>query len=651
MQRTLGGDRLGSGKKMKVEMKNYERSTHDLSHIWKSTVAPGTLVPFFKQVGLPGDTWDIDLDAMALTLPTIGPLFGSYKLQCDMFMCPMRLYNSWLHNNKINIGMKMNTVLLPKYQVGVLPTPSGTENIDISQVNPSALLAYLGVRGFGINSFGDEAIPRLFQAIPLLAYWEIYRDYYSNKQEEIGAYIGSEITSMLGVLDTTTRWVQTYGVFTTDIPYYPNAVSALSIGSFAEFQLVISLIIATAIDLNDIMINTLERGWIQLGSLDIISNTVVGTSLTLVIRNNLTTTLSITSWNYLNGDNSYNVVPQIQTFPLSHIDDMKDTILQTAGSLQFLINEVDSAPYNDCINTTTTIIPQQGLALKTYQSDKFNNWVQTEWIDGTGGVNELSSIDVSGGTLNIDSIILGRKVYNLFMRIAVSGGTYDDWLDVVYTNERYGKPESPVFVGGISKEINFQAVVSLADSNNQPLGTLAGRGVMNGGKKGGMITIKCNEPCYLMGIASITPRLDYSQGNDWDSWLNTIDDLHKPELDQIGFEDLIAEQMYWITTSFDGSVWSQMAVGKQPAWINYMTEVNKTFGNFAISTSEMFMTLNRRYENDGTLESFDLTTYIEPTKFNFIFAQTNLTAQNFWLQIAINAIARRKMSAKQMPNL
>ena len=40
----------------------------------------------------------------------------------------------------------------------------------------------------------------------------------------------------------------------------------------------------------------------------------------------------------------------------------------------------------------------------------------------------------------------------------------------------------------------------------EPLGSLAGRG-FNRGKKGGKIVIKCNEPCYIIGIASITPNL------------------------------------------------------------------------------------------------------------------------------------------------
>ena len=57
MLKTLGGDRLGAGKKMKVELHNYERSTHDLGYIWRSTMSAGTLVPFMTQVALPGDAF------------------------------------------------------------------------------------------------------------------------------------------------------------------------------------------------------------------------------------------------------------------------------------------------------------------------------------------------------------------------------------------------------------------------------------------------------------------------------------------------------------------------------------------------------------------------------------------------------------------
>ena len=62
-----------------------------------------------------------------------------------------------------------------------------------------------------------------------------------------------------------------------------------------------------------------------------------------------------------------------------------------------------------------------------------------------------------------------------------------------------------------------------------------------------------------------------------------------------------------------------------------MTNINKTFGNFAVNANEAFMVLNRNYELDpnGTVGNTliaDLTTYIDPVKYNYIFAETNLDA-------------------------
>ena len=56
------------------------------------------------------------------------------------------------------------------------------------------------------------------------------------------------------------------------------------------------------------------------------------------------------------------------------------------------------------------------------------------------------------------------------------------------------------------------------------------------------MTIDIDEPSYIMGIASLTPRVDYSNGTKFDMNLKTLDDLHKPQLDGIGFQDLITTQ-------------------------------------------------------------------------------------------------------------
>ena len=131
----------------------------------------------------------------------------------------------------------------------------------------------------------------------------------------------------------------------------------------------------------------------------------------------------------------------------------------------------------------------------------------------------------------------------------------------------------------------------------------------------------------------------------------TWDDFHKPILDGIGFQDLITDQMDFRDTQVDenDNIIFKSA-GKQPAWINYQTNVNVVKGNFALEDQQMFMVLNRRYEaNEFGIT--DLTTYIDPSKFNHVFAYTRRDAQNFWAQIKLDITARRKMSAKLIPNL
>ena len=82
-----------------------------------------------------------------------------------------------------------------------------------------------------------------------------------------------------------------------------------------------------------------------------------------------------------------------------------------------------------------------------------------------------------------------------------------------------------------------------------------------------------------MGLMAITPMIDYSQGNDFDLNLQTIDDLHKPALDGIGYQDLIQEQMVGETSVYDGASTlnslKHLAANKTVAWIDYMTNYHR----------------------------------------------------------------------------
>ena len=190
METTIGGGRLGSGNKQELSYKNYERSTHDLSYLWRSSMSSGTLVPFMNKLAMPGDNLRIELNTEVMTLPTVGPLFGSYKVQLDVFEIPLRLYNAKLHMNKIGIGMDMGNIFLPQIRLLTNNHANYKQTFDDNeQVNPSSLMKYLGISGLGKILGNANPATRDFNATPLLAYWDIYKNYYSNKQEEVGYFV------------------------------------------------------------------------------------------------------------------------------------------------------------------------------------------------------------------------------------------------------------------------------------------------------------------------------------------------------------------------------------------------------------------------------------------------------------------------------
>ncbi|AXF52699.1 MAG: major capsid protein [Microviridae sp.] len=666
LTKSIGKNTLGGGKKMEVDLKTYNRSTHDLSFAWRNTQSVGTLVPFMCEVGLPADTWDIELNSEVLTHPTVGPLFGSFKWQLDVFTCPIRLYNSKLHNNALNIGLDMSKVKLPKFEVTI-----GKKYNDTTQINPSCLLAYLGRRGYGYTD--QESAKMKFNATPIIAYYDIFKNYYANKQEENFKVIASKILNFRQSY-TDSQFVRVNETYELQNEEFNDGFDGLDNNNIRSGQIniyynitwnvgggteTISNSINTTIgDINDGV--AIDNNIHLQGTIEYLGSETMQTNLT-VTSTKLNGTIKTFNAFIIECKNS--TIITLKDYPLTSIDNVRDAIL--GNKTEYIANDAVSG--EDYLKNITEVYTRQdnenvihyeynsgnalcGLALKTYQSDIFNNWINTEWIDGENGINAITAIDTTAGNFTLDTLNLSKKVYDMLNRIAVSGGTYQDWIETVYTNNYLQREETPVYQGGLSDEIVFQEVISNSAAEDEPLGSLAGRGKLQGKKKGGSLHIKINEPCYIIGICSITPRVDYCQGNRYDTDFDTLNDLHKPALDGIGFQDLNTDKMHWKGYKIDatGKI-TRQSVGKQPAWLDYMTNYNKTFGNFAIEDNEAFMCLNRLYtEKNGNI---NVSTYIEPTKYNYIFADTSLDAMNFWAQIGVGATVRRMISAKTIPNL
>lgn len=681
MKKTLGGDRIRSESKMEVYLPNFGRSSHNVGKIIRTSQACGTIVPYWCQIGMDGTTFYIDITTKVKTLPTTGPVFGSFKHQIDVFVIPIRLYIAALHNNALGVGLNMSKVLLPQFQVYTANTSIYENDTNRGHVNPSSLLSYIGIKGFGRSEVNQYL--RRFPAIFNLAYWDIFKNYYANKQEE-KAYVITGVDHIWKTIKIGdgVKWDVTWNNNTA--PIYPvTPTSQKPVFIKLEFEEKISPEIVNEIQFltNNPYIPTIEsNGITKLGDTFVFERTDPeapgirepknprkATDVYMyAIKKPIKFAYKITT----SGENLItmpdNQKIKLTEFPLKNIDDERTAILAAPSSSAYIV-ENTKMPYKAA--TATLELPnhdrsttyhssyawfsQAGLAVKTYLSDRFNNWLNTEWIDGTtGGINAITAVDVSDGKLTMDALILQKKIFNMLNRVAITDGTYQAWREATYGIRSTTLPESPIFCGGMQSEIAFDEIVSNSATDEEPLGTLAGRGVATMYKSGRGLKIKCTEPSMIMALGSITPRIDYSQGNKWWTRLQNMDDFHKPTLDAIGFQELIAEEAAaWSTETTENYTHTYQSLGKQPSWIEYTTDVNETYGEFAAGMPLAFMCLNRIYEEkaDGSIKN--ASTYIDPTIYNSIFAEARLSSQNFWVQVAFDVTARRVMSAKQIPNL
>lgn len=680
MKKTLGGDRLRSESKMEVYLPNFGRSSHNVGKIIRTSQACGTIVPYWCQIGLDGTTFYIDITTKVKTLPTTGPVFGSFKHQIDVFVIPIRLYIAALHNNALGVGLNMSKVLLPCFQAMSANTSIYDNDTNRGQVNPSSLLSYLGIKGFGFSAVNQYM--RRFPAIFNLAYWDIFKNYYANKQEE-NAYVITgvdHIWKKLSIGDGVS-WIKTWTDNMSEI-YKIEATAEKPKYIRLEFEENISPEEVNEIQFltNDPNLALAANRLTKLGDAFIFERTDPE-ALGIKEPDNPKKATKVYTYKvkkiiqlaYNKGASGKQLITmpdnqkiKLTPFPLKNIDDERTFILAAASTSVYTLNP-HKMPYAAAIapielpnyDRTKTYVSsnawysQAGLAVKTYLSDRFNNWLNTEWIDGTtGGINAITAVDVADGKLTMDALILQKKIFNMLNRVAITDGTYQAWREATYGIRSATLPESPIFCGGMQSEIAFDEIVSNAATDEEPLGTLAGRGVATMYKSGRGLKIKCTEPSMIMALGSITPRVDYSQGNKWWTRLESMDDFHKPTLDAIGFQELITEEAAaWNTEISEDYNCIYSSLGKQPSWIEYTTDVNETYGEFAAGMPLAFMCLNRVYEENSDHTIGNASTYIDPTIYNSIFAESRLSSQNFWVQVAFDVTARRVMSAKQIPNL
>ncbi len=189
-------------------------------------------------------------------------------------------------------------------------------------------------------------------------------------------------------------------------------------------------------------------------------------------------------------------------------------------------------------------------------------------------------------------------------------------------------------------------------------------------------------------LNGVTPLVDWQIGTSANSrfgstWLTddnvlTTDDIAFRTIKGLTPDNISRVPLRYPNLELDED-WQDEVVGRQVAWAEYMADVNRSRGFFAKDGSLSYWTLNRSFTLDSLIEQAvwynvsladmegtveysllgvrsvgeepSYTTYVLPSKWNDIFAQTDSYAQNFRQYLKLDVFAKRAIPKRQFPHM
>lgn len=307
-----------------------------------------------------------------------------------------------------------------------------------------------------------------------------------------------------------------------------------------------------------------------------------------------------------------------------------------------------------------------GLWLATYKPDLMVNL-----LNSTNAVK--SYVRVEDGQFTIDTLRFQNKLQRLIDRIDVSGGRFSNWLRAVWGVKTRKDMDIPEMIGVTQKLIDPTELSAksnspaVGDRDAQYLGDLGGNFNKTDGHRGH--SFYASTSGRVMVIATIIPNVDYCQGIDWETEKVSFADDYTPEFSQLGFQKVPVSR-YSSLPFFAGGLSDpsfdplSTSVGKQVAWLEEMTDVNRNYGEFSWAGYYNYWVLNRLYSSerpakvpliDPSAYNFDfqpfVTQYIDPLLYQYPFVAQSIKDPNWFLQCGLRIKSVRPIGKRFMPNL
>lgn len=173
-------------KLLDIDFPEVKRSNWNCNHDIQTTADVGYAIPVMVDRILANTHVKMDINQASFANPTVAPLYGRYRVKYLAFWAPDRLYIPEWRDGDAMVG--------DDYPYPILPLPTKTSQSQYNSLTGNSspyvpytsLLSYLGLYPAMTQSYDwdPDDMPTPSNALPLLAYWDIYRHYILNVQED-----------------------------------------------------------------------------------------------------------------------------------------------------------------------------------------------------------------------------------------------------------------------------------------------------------------------------------------------------------------------------------------------------------------------------------------------------------------------------------
>lgn len=349
--------------------------------------------------------------------------------------------------------------------------------------------------------------------------------------------------------------------------------------------------------------------------------------------------------------------PTIADVKLSDLDNLFLSLPVDGGDITQLLPSAIKESVGNGISKALA-----GMALGTYLPDVQNVILNKDFYE-----KNVTSVQVStsGGSFNIDQLVTAKKLWDSRTKDAMASGTFKDWIRMHYGVTPKIMDDMPTFLGATSSPIGFEDIRATTYAKDgdatQYLGDKGSSGYGYGSSR--RFRIVCDRPGYVMILAQIVPCVDYDQGLSRYVLSRKLSDEFRPEFNGIGLQDVLVSDLNASYESITEAGTSEQltppwraSVGKQPAWIQYMTDINKIRGTFCSTERSWVLRRDMQASGDpddsGVYNPIDDTAtsaYINPQDWQQPFADQSPTAQNFLVQFNIRHKVRSTVLKRLRP--